>query len=87
MQTVLERGQLDGSIRLDVKPIDVYINMVGLCNYHVAHHAGYLAAGFEQEASRSIHSQECHQQRKQAIVESCWRYVTLPSTHVSTSSV
>lgn len=76
MQTVLERGQRDGTIRHNVKPMDVYINMVGLCYYHVAHHAGYLAAGFERTDNRSIQSQAFHQQRRRAIEESCWRYVT-----------
>ena len=77
MQVVLERGQRDGSIRLNVKPIDVYINMVGLCFYHVAHHAGYLAAGFEPEDNHRIQSYEFHQQRKRAIDNSCWRYVKM----------
>jgi AcrR family transcriptional regulator len=77
MQAVLERGQQDGSMRSGVKAIDMYINMVGLCFYHVAHYAGYLAAGFEVEESQRIRSQEFHQQRKRAIEESCWRYVRL----------
>ena len=75
MQAVLERGQHTGCIRLGINPIDVYINMVGLCFYHVAHHAGYRAAGFEQEENHRIQSQDFHQQRKRAIQESCWRYV------------
>lgn len=75
MQAVLERGQRDGSVRLGVKSIDVYINMVGLCFYHVAHHAGYLAAGFEQEESHRIQSLEFREQRKRAIEEACWRFV------------
>lgn len=75
MKAVLERGQTDGSVRPDVKPIDVYINMVGLCFYHVAHFAAYRAAGFENEDNTQIQGQEFHDQRKQAIVDSCWRYV------------
>ncbi len=75
LQAVLERGQRAGSIRMGLNPIDVYINMVGLCFYHVAHHAGYRAAGFGHEENQRIVSDEFHQQRKRAIEESCWRYV------------
>lgn len=75
MQEVLDRGRRDGSVRLGVTAIDVYINMVGLCFYHVAHHAGYLAAGFDAEDSQRIRSQEFHLQRKLAIEESVWRFV------------
>ncbi len=75
MQAVLERGQLDGSFRSDVKAIDVYINIVGLCYYHVAHHAGYLAGGFKRDDERRIQSQAFHRQRQLAIEDACWRYV------------
>jgi AcrR family transcriptional regulator len=75
LQTVLARGQRDGSVRLGVQPIDVYINLVGLCFYHVAHHAAYLGAGFERQEKPTIDSQKFQQQRKLAIQEACWRYV------------
>ena len=75
LESVLKRGQANGSIRLDIKPLDVYINMVGLCFYHVAHHAGYLAAGFGSKESVNINSNTFHQTRKKAIEDTCWRYV------------
>jgi len=33
---ILERGQADGSIRADVAALDVYVNFVGLCGYHIS---------------------------------------------------
>ena len=74
LDTVIARGQQDGSIRRDVHAIDVYINIVGLCHYHMAHHAGYLAGGFVDADQRHIQSQDFHRQRQRAIEESCWRY-------------
>lgn len=75
LESVLKRGYADGSIRKDVKPLDVYINMVGLCYYHVAHYAGYLAAGFQSKESSRIQSDAFHKQRRRAIQDACWRYV------------
>lgn len=75
LESVLKRGQTDGTIRLGIKPLDVYINIVGLCFYHVAHHAGYMAAGFEFKESANINSEIFHQSRKKAIEDTCWRYV------------
>ncbi|MFY9127174.1 MAG: TetR/AcrR family transcriptional regulator [Limnohabitans sp.] len=75
LESVLKRGHADGSIRKDVKPLDVYINMVGLCYYHVAHYAGYLAAGFQSKESSRIQSDAFHKQRRRAIQDACWRYV------------
>ncbi len=75
LESVLKRGRADGSIRKDVKPLDVYINMVGLCYYHVAHYAGYLAAGFQSKEHTRIQSNAFHKQRKRAIQDACWRYV------------
>ena len=75
MQTVLERGQAEGSVRKDVRAIDAYINIVGLCFYHVAHHAGYLSGGFDRSDKRRIQSLEFHRQRQRVIEEACWRYV------------
>ena len=75
LESVLKRGQADGSIRKDIKSLDVYINMVGLCYYHVAHYAGYLAAGFQSKEHTRIQSNAFHKQRKRAIQDACWRYV------------
>ena len=75
LESVLKRGHADGSIRKDIKSLDVYINMVGLCYYHVAHYAGYLAAGFQPKEHTRIQSNAFHKQRKRAIQDACWRYV------------
>jgi AcrR family transcriptional regulator len=75
LESVLKRGHADGSIRKDIKSLDVYINMVGLCYYHVAHYAGYLAAGFQSKEHTRIQSDTFHKQRKRAIQDACWRYV------------
>ena len=75
LESVLKRGHADGSIRKDIKSLDVYINMVGLCYYHVAHYAGYLAAGFQSKEHTRIQSNAFHKQRKRAIQDACWRYV------------
>lgn len=82
LETVIARGQQDGSFRSGVHAIDVYINIVGLCHYHMAHHAGYLAGGFVEEAQRHIQSQGYHRQRRHAIEESCWRYVKADTSAV-----
>lgn len=75
MQAVLERGQADGSMRSDVAAMDVYINIVGLCYYHVAHQAGYLSGGFVRGNRQQLRAQSFHQQRQVAIEEACWRFV------------
>lgn len=75
LESVIKRGHADGSIRKDIKSLDVYINMVGLCYYHVAHYAGYLAAGFQSKEHTRIQSNAFHKQRKRAIQDACWRYV------------
>ncbi len=75
MQAVLQRGQDDGCVRANVQAMDVYINIVGLCYYHVAHHAGYLAGGFGSDDDRRFQSDEFHRQRQQAIEEASWRFV------------
>ena len=75
LEIVLKRGHADGSIRKDIKSLDVYMNMVGLCYYHVAHYAGYLAAGFQSKEHTRIQSNAFHKQRKRAIQDACWRYV------------
>lgn len=75
LESVLKRGHADGSMRKYVKPLDVYINMVGLCYYHVAHYSGYLAAGFQSKENSRIQSHAYQKQRKRAIQDACWRYV------------
>lgn len=75
MEQVLQRGQRDGSVRKDCKPLDVYITMVGLCYYHVAHRAAYVSAGFASPSRKSVQSASFHQERKHVIQDTCWRYV------------
>ena len=43
VKDILARGQADGSIRADVAAIDVYINFVGLCAYHISARHSYRA--------------------------------------------
>lgn len=75
LETVLHRGQAEGSIRQDIKALDVYINMVGLCYYHVAHQAAYRTAGFQPTAPADPLGDTFDQQRQRAIEDTCWRYV------------
>lgn len=75
LRRVLQRGQADGTMRPGVKPIDAYINMVGLCYYHVAHQVGYRAGGFAAAERQRIEADSFHRQRREAIVECCWRFV------------
>ena len=75
MQRVIERGQHEGTIRSDIRAIHVYINMVGLCYYHVAHQAGYRAGGFGRRLDRSFGGAAFERQRRRAIEDACWRYV------------
>ncbi|MEN9995233.1 MAG: hypothetical protein RL462_9 [Pseudomonadota bacterium] len=77
LAVVLKRGQLEGTFRKDIKPLDVYINLVGLCFYHVAHYAAYMSAGFQDRGSSRIQSKSFHAQRKRAIQDTCLRYVKL----------
>lgn len=77
LQHILERGQRAGVIRPQLNPMDVYITMVGLCFYHVAHQPGYEAGGFEKADTGHIRTSAFHQQRKQAIQDTCWCYVQM----------
>jgi AcrR family transcriptional regulator len=75
LQIVIHRGQSQGMFRTDVNAMDAYINMVGLCFYHVAHHAGYLAAGFKPTERQRIQNADFHAKRKAAIQETCLGYL------------
>jgi AcrR family transcriptional regulator len=75
LQTVIRRGQSQKVFRTDINAMDVYINMVGLCFYHVAHHAGYLAAGFKSSEHKRIQDNDFHAKRKVAIQETCLGYL------------
>ncbi len=43
VERILERGWADGTIRDDVSALDVYINFVGLCAYHISARHSYQA--------------------------------------------
>ncbi len=43
VERILARGRADGTIREDVRALDVYINFVGLCAYHISARHSYRA--------------------------------------------
>ena len=73
MQALLSRGQTDGTIRTDILPLDVYMHAIGLCYYHVANRAGYVAGGLIKSEKTAI-SDAFHTQRKRAVIEAVTRY-------------
>jgi AcrR family transcriptional regulator len=75
LQIVINRGQAQSIFRSDINAMDAYINMVGLCFYHVAHHAGYLAAGFKSSEHKRIQNADFHAKRRTAIQETCLGYL------------
>lgn len=66
----LRRGQADGTMRADVKPLDVYITFVGLCYYHVAAQPAYKAL-FDTD----FFSPEGSAARRASICDALIRYV------------
>ncbi len=70
MKMMIDRGQADGSIRSDITALDTYLNLVGLCYYHVANRAGNVAGGL----LKSIKGDAFHAQRKRAVIEAATRY-------------
>jgi AcrR family transcriptional regulator len=74
LETILARGEKDGSIRSEVNALDVFINIVGMCYYHVANRAGYVAGGFKASMTKKIASDAFHVQRKRAVIEAAMRY-------------
>ena len=75
MQRVLERGLHDGSFREEVQALDVYLNIVGLCYYHVAHQAAIRSGSLDASVTEGHLGTGFHQQRQRAIEEVTWRYV------------
>lgn len=41
LQEIVQRGQADGSMRMDIDPMHVYINYIGLCHYHISSRHNY----------------------------------------------
>jgi AcrR family transcriptional regulator len=73
MATLLARGQTMGMIRADIAPLDVYMHAIGLCYYHVANRAGYVAGGLIK-SEKTATSDAFHTQRKRAVIEAVTRY-------------
>jgi AcrR family transcriptional regulator len=72
--TIVERGRKAGVMRSDVSALDVFINVVGLCYYHVANRAAYAAGGFNALDDAKIKSDAFHVSRRRAVVETAIRY-------------
>lgn len=70
VERILERGRADGSIRSDVSALDVYINFVGLCAYHISARHSYHAF-FDLDWS----DPEVMRARRKSICEATVRYV------------
>jgi AcrR family transcriptional regulator len=73
VQALLARGQEMGTIRIDITPLDVYLHAIGLCYYHVANRAGYVAGGLIK-SEKTATSDAFHTQRKRAVIEAVTRY-------------
>ncbi len=41
LEEIVHRGQADGSMRADIDPLNVYINYIGLCHYHISSRHNY----------------------------------------------
>jgi AcrR family transcriptional regulator len=76
LSSVIQRGQAQGVFRPHLNPVDVYMNMVGLCYYHVANRAAYLQ-GFSGLLDESIARGTFEQDRMHSIVQSVLRYVSV----------
>lgn len=70
---ILARGRAEGTIRADVTAIDVYINFVGLCAYHISALHSYRAF-FDIDWSDPA----VRRSRRAAICDAAIRYVSTP---------
>lgn len=70
LRRIIERGQAEGSMRQDIDPMNVYINYIGLCHYHISSRANYRVL-FDYDNTRPEHMQS----RLEAIRDSVVRYV------------
>jgi AcrR family transcriptional regulator len=75
LESILERGRADGSMRSDVAALDVFMNLVGLSYYHVANRAGYAAGGFGAVVETLLADGQFHAHRRCMVVESTIRFV------------
>ena len=69
LKDIVDRGQLDGSIRKEVTPINVYTNFIGLCHYNVSSRNSYLAL-FDYDLTLPDNATS----RREAICDSVVRY-------------
>jgi len=70
VERILARGRADGTVRQDIAALDVYINFVGLCAYHVsARHSYQIFFDLDWSDPRKQRS------RKSAICDAIVRYV------------
>ena len=70
VQDIVQRGQTDGSIRQDIEPMNVYINFIGLCHYHISARHNYQVL-FDYDSSAPANSQS----RRASIIDAIVRYV------------
>ncbi len=70
VQDIVQRGQGDGSIRQDIEPMNVYINFIGLCHYHISSRHNYQVL-FDYDTSTPANSQS----RRTSICDAIVRYV------------
>jgi AcrR family transcriptional regulator len=70
LEDLVRRGQADASMRADVTPMNVYINFIGLCHYHISSGQNYqILFGFD------THEPANRQSRREAICDAIVRYV------------
>jgi len=70
VKDIVQRGQAEGSIRQDVDPMNVYINFIGLCHYHISSRHNYQVL-FDYDSSTPENSQS----RRESICDAIVRYV------------
>lgn len=70
LQRILAAGQAQGLMRPDVSAIDVYVNFVGLCSYHISARNTYKAT-LNYDFATPAHQRS----RRQSISDMLVRYV------------
>ncbi|NBQ07019.1 MAG: TetR/AcrR family transcriptional regulator [Betaproteobacteria bacterium] len=70
VQDLVRRGQADGSMRKELDPMNVYINFIGQCHYHISSHFNYKVL-FDYDSNLPENSLS----RRQAICEAIVCYV------------
>jgi AcrR family transcriptional regulator len=69
IEGIVQRGQADGSIRPDVTPMNLYVNLIGLCNYHISARYTYLAL-FDYDFAQPENAQS----RRESICDAVLRF-------------